>query len=208
MSEKPPIPFLFNGNQPALDLANTLILNKDGPFELLTGLAVFATWMGEAKQATPDQLERLCHWSEEAKLQFLAELKEYRQAIKSCVASIESSGSAPETFLTVTNRLLKRAEAVIQVEKSSGTRCHRMWCVNWNDPNSVLGVVGEMGLKLVCDCDPKLIRKCENDKCVLVFLDTTKNHQRRWCSMEECGNRNKATLHRRRKKESTPTHLE
>jgi predicted RNA-binding Zn ribbon-like protein len=34
----------------------------------------------------------------------------------------------------------------------------------------------------------------------MVFYDTTKNHQRRWCSMEICGNRHKAALHRKKKK--------
>lgn len=39
---------------------------------------------------------------------------------------------------------------------------------------------------------PDRIRKCANPECVLWFYDTSKNGQRRWCSMQGCGNRMKA----------------
>jgi predicted RNA-binding Zn ribbon-like protein len=45
--------------------------------------------------------------------------------------------------------------------------------------------------KLIAPGDLALIRKCESDKCVLWFYDTTKGHKRRWCSMATCGNRHK-----------------
>jgi predicted RNA-binding Zn ribbon-like protein len=36
------------------------------------------------------------------------------------------------------------------------------------------------------------VRMCGGPECGWLFLDTTKNHTRRWCSMEGCGNRAKA----------------
>jgi predicted RNA-binding Zn ribbon-like protein len=39
---------------------------------------------------------------------------------------------------------------------------------------------------------PDRIRKCANPDCVLWFYDVSKNGQRRWCSMQGCGNRMKA----------------
>lgn len=36
------------------------------------------------------------------------------------------------------------------------------------------------------------IRKCEHQDCILYFVDTSKSGKRRWCSMELCGNRQKA----------------
>jgi len=46
------------------------------------------------------------------------------------------------------------------------------------------------------------IRKCEHDDCILHFLDTSKAGKRRWCSMETCGNRQKAAeFYARRKKQ-------
>ena len=37
-----------------------------------------------------------------------------------------------------------------------------------------------------------LLRECGNTECRWLFLDTSKNHTRRWCDMKICGNRMKA----------------
>lgn len=39
---------------------------------------------------------------------------------------------------------------------------------------------------------PDRIRKCEHEDCILHFVDVSKSGRRRWCSMEQCGNRHKA----------------
>ncbi|MCR8645446.1 CGNR zinc finger domain-containing protein [Paenibacillus sp. N1-5-1-14] len=36
------------------------------------------------------------------------------------------------------------------------------------------------------------VKKCEGDPCGWLFLDTSRNRSRRWCSMADCGNRAKA----------------
>ena len=36
------------------------------------------------------------------------------------------------------------------------------------------------------------VRACDNAECRWLFLDTSKNHTRRWCDMKVCGNRMKA----------------
>ena len=43
------------------------------------------------------------------------------------------------------------------------------------------------------------VRECEGRNCGWLFLDTSKAGRRRWCSMANCGNREKAERHRRRK---------
>ncbi|WP_239585449.1 CGNR zinc finger domain-containing protein [Amphibacillus cookii] len=44
------------------------------------------------------------------------------------------------------------------------------------------------------------IKKCEHAECYLHFVDTSKPGKRRWCSMELCGNRQKAAEFYARKK--------
>jgi predicted RNA-binding Zn ribbon-like protein len=36
------------------------------------------------------------------------------------------------------------------------------------------------------------VRACGADTCRWLFLDTSRNHTRRWCDMKVCGNRMKA----------------
>jgi len=41
---------------------------------------------------------------------------------------------------------------------------------------------------------------CANPECGWMFLDSTRNHSRRWCSMQDCGSRAKARRYYRRRK--------
>lgn len=50
---------------------------------------------------------------------------------------------------------------------------------------------------------PDRIRTCEHADCTLWFLDTSKAGRRRWCSMDQCGNRAKARRHYARSTGST-----
>ncbi len=46
------------------------------------------------------------------------------------------------------------------------------------------------------------VRECEGDTCGWLFIDASKNHSRRWCSMGDCGNRAKARRFYERQKTS------
>ncbi len=48
----------------------------------------------------------------------------------------------------------------------------------------------------------KRVRECSGSDCDWYFLDTSRNHQRRWCSMKDCGNRHKMKQRYIRLKES------
>jgi predicted RNA-binding Zn ribbon-like protein len=43
------------------------------------------------------------------------------------------------------------------------------------------------------------VRQCEADGCAILFLDTSRSGDRRWCSMAACGNKAKVAEFRRRK---------
>ncbi|MGH9785059.1 MAG: CGNR zinc finger domain-containing protein, partial [Terriglobia bacterium] len=48
-------------------------------------------------------------------------------------------------------------------------------------------------MQLLLSEDRERIGRCQDDRgCGFLFIDTSKNHSRRWCSMEGCGNRAKA----------------
>jgi predicted RNA-binding Zn ribbon-like protein len=46
----------------------------------------------------------------------------------------------------------------------------------------------------------KRVKKCADERCGWLFFDTSRNHSRRWCSMESCGNRAKARRHYERQR--------
>jgi len=45
---------------------------------------------------------------------------------------------------------------------------------------------------------PGRVRECADEACPVVYLDTSRNRSRRWCSMELCGARAKASTYYRR----------
>jgi|ERR1700691_5525769 predicted RNA-binding Zn ribbon-like protein len=63
---------------------------------------------------------------------------------------------------------------------------------------ALLGPVTEAAADLLATADFRLVKRCEDESCVLWFSDNTKSHHRRWCSMVLCGNRHKVAAYRRR----------
>lgn len=68
----------------------------------------------------------------------------------------------------------------------------------WRSPKALLLPIAEAIGDLVSQKDFTYVRRCEGAGCTLWFLDVSKGHGRRWCSMALCGNRAKAAAHRER----------
>jgi len=49
------------------------------------------------------------------------------------------------------------------------------------------------------------VQMCNGDNCGWLFIDSSKNHSRRWCDMRDCGNRAKIRRHRLRQKRGMDT---
>lgn len=56
-------------------------------------------------------------------------------------------------------------------------------------------------LELATSRKIEMVKRCADDDCAWLFIDDTRNHSRRWCSMEDCGNRAKAGAHYARRKQ-------
>ena len=57
--------------------------------------------------------------------------------------------------------------------------------------NAMLWPIARAAGDLLASPDLALVRACSSATCQWLFLDTSKNHHRRWCSMKQCGNRAK-----------------
>jgi predicted RNA-binding Zn ribbon-like protein len=55
---------------------------------------------------------------------------------------------------------------------------------------------------LTDEASTRRISECAADGCGWVFLDTSRNHSRRWCDPEDCGNRARVRAYVNRKKNS------
>ena len=66
------------------------------------------------------------------------------------------------------------------------------WADSGADPNLPLWILSQSVSDLLLSEDMTRVRTCDVDTCRWLFLDTSKNHTRRWCNMKVCGNRMKA----------------
>ncbi|MFE9743889.1 CGNR zinc finger domain-containing protein [Saccharothrix saharensis] len=70
--------------------------------------------------------------------------------------------------------------------------------LSWAKPitgTQVLGAAARDAVELVARGG---VRECSASNCGLLFVDTSRSGNRRWCSMERCGNRHKVRAHRAR----------
>ena len=64
--------------------------------------------------------------------------------------------------------------------------------------DKMIWAVARSAADLLTSADLKRVGVCAGEGCGWLFFDTSKNNSRRWCAMEDCGNRAKARRHYQR----------
>ena len=54
--------------------------------------------------------------------------------------------------------------------------------------------------RILTSAERERVQSCGDPECGWFFLDTSRNHSRRWCNMQSCGNRNKVRRFYRRQR--------
>jgi predicted RNA-binding Zn ribbon-like protein len=67
-------------------------------------------------------------------------------------------------------------------------------------PTDVLHLLALAAGELLQDQAIGRLRRCEGQGCGWFFLDTTRNHSRRWCAPDDCGNRERVRAYGRRQR--------
>jgi predicted RNA-binding Zn ribbon-like protein len=209
MTEPRPAP-LFIGDDRALDFLNTVAAPWGEQLEWLADGTDLLGWLEQAGIAPAAVLAQFRRDASSRKLEAVAlQARELREWFRGFVATHAGKPLTRAALgeLAPLNRLLARDEAFQQIEAAQRVdaamagdhgalrqQSHR----RWSRPDTLLLPVAQAIADLVCEKDFALVRKCENSSCTLWFLDVSKAHARRWCSMAVCGNRVKAAAHRQR----------
>lgn len=79
----------------------------------------------------------------------------------------------------------------------------------WSDENvldrPLWAIARSAGDLLRSEGDRPLVRECGSETCEWLFIDRSRNHTRRWCDMNDCGNRAKQRRMRARLARRTAT---
>ncbi|HEY2039590.1 MAG TPA: CGNR zinc finger domain-containing protein, partial [Edaphobacter sp.] len=71
-------------------------------------------------------------------------------------------------------------------------RAELAWPSDAPQPGFPLWLLAQSAVDLLISEQIGTLRACADEGCRWLFLDTSKNHSRRWCDMKICGNRTKA----------------
>jgi predicted RNA-binding Zn ribbon-like protein len=185
--------FLFVGERLCLDFVNTRIVVNGQLVELLQGFPDWVEWSLEARALNPGQARQaLRRWKGTPQAAGAFEVaKAFRESLRGAAERIATGGKVPENAINRINAVLRHPVYYSSLAPSrEGLEVYRH--LVYDKPIQLLVPVGESAADLFSHGDLSLIKKCDNPACVLYFYDTTKNHARRWCSMNLCGNRMKA----------------
>jgi predicted RNA-binding Zn ribbon-like protein len=200
MLYRPP-PF-FVGDHLALDFLNSIASPKAVPVEWLRDGRDLIDWVEQANVVPADVASRFRASKDRRSLDDVAgQAREFRNWLRGFVSRhmgrpltpFEAKGLGPLNDLLAGDTSYP---IVLAGDRDQPVRLRRIR--KWDAPDELLLPLVEAAANLICDEDFRLIRGCEGSVCTLLFLDKTKAHGRRWCSMAVCGNRAKAAAHRAR----------
>jgi predicted RNA-binding Zn ribbon-like protein len=80
-----------------------------------------------------------------------------------------------------------------------GDRAEWAWSHAEDDVRIPLWLMEEAARELLFSADMERVGRCCSADCGWLYVDTSKNHSRRWCNMKGCGNRMKARRHQARR---------
>jgi predicted RNA-binding Zn ribbon-like protein len=185
-------PFEWSGGHPALDFVNTLDERPfDSPIENLStyaGLVQFAELAGLLEPSIAAQL-RMLDGPECARIAKRA--RKLREHLYDVLAAVHADRPVPQSDLeaiTAAVRVAHKARAL--ATPSSPGLASYCWSPPM-EPDIPLHACALAVERLLVDVDGKRIRKCGASDCAVYYVDTSKAHLRQWCSMKNCGNREK-----------------
>ena len=187
------IQFELVGGHPLLDLINTERISNGAPVDMLGSAAHLAAWLRNVGLASSNQAIATHNDAS------LKKVHHFRTQIREIVRTIVTDGTVPSHALVMVNENLSLRKGVSKVKAVDGELIQR-FIYDFDEPNSIVGCLADVAAHFLTTTDLRYVKQCEHDDCIRYFLDTSRNHSRRWCTMEGCGNRVKARIHYKKRR--------
>ncbi|MDA4129033.1 MAG: ABATE domain-containing protein [Thaumarchaeota archaeon] len=192
-----------------LEFANTVSWHSsDTPKEKLTEYSELVSWgirvglIGDSEGAALFQESRR-DLSRAARVHRRAIA--LREAIYRIFRDVSDGRRPSSTDIDILNEAVSEAYGVLRIV---GNESGFTWTMAGEKGLDVLlWPVAKSAADLLTRGELGRVRRCANDVegCGWLFIDTTKNGNRRWCDMSDCGNRAKARRYYQRVKETRHT---
>jgi predicted RNA-binding Zn ribbon-like protein len=191
--------FVFVGEHPAIDFANTVVVSSGHLEDLLGSWSDLLDWFFQAGLSTAPNLDVPASRSPTA----LKKVRQLRQVWKEQIAQIIAGHKVSDDFLEWMNPLLAEDIFYETLHRDNEQGFSLLRSVSQLDGEKLaLAILVRQIALFLAEANLDYLRRCANTaSCVLYFYDTTKNHRRQWCSVTSCGNRHKVAQFRKRQGE-------
>ena len=199
------LPFVFYGERPALDFANTLRRRKDPlhpTVDLLNDRSDFASWLNQARRATswarelPELVEAptpIDQASVTALREAVLLLAEHSLGMNTLSSfELNSTIDVLNEWSTRQPLLLLDAQSFPPHPLHSEESDPRKTLAKNLELEQALGFVAADAVALFGTNDRQRLKICGHERCGILFEDRSNGLRRQWCSMKDCGNRAKA----------------
>ncbi len=187
--------FDFSGGRLCLDFVNTTSGTRKTPKEHLHTYLDLVSWGRQAGLLDDDGANRLAHLAKrqpDEAARTLSGAVALREAMFRIFCGAADCQPQGEEDMKIFNAALSRALAHVRLATSQ-EGCVRLWGDGDDDLDRMLWPVLRSAMDvLTSEHERTRVHKCESPTCDWLFLDTSRNHSRRWCDMTTCGNRAKA----------------
>ncbi len=183
-----------------LDFANTVSGRTSAqPNDRLTSYLELVAWARLAGILKPEKAEQLLANAEKQPEVAGAVLRRgvgLREALYRVFSASAVALPPREADLGTLNEILAVAMSRLRLE-------HDMVGYGWtwvesDELDQLLWPIARSAAELLTSEELQRVRECAGDSCEWLFLDMSKNQSRRWCDMNDCGNRAKARRHYQR----------
>jgi predicted RNA-binding Zn ribbon-like protein len=193
------------GGSPALDFANTVDWRlRETPTDSLHGFDDLLFWAWSAGIYSRAEARRLQKWAKDhpraAQSAFTA-ARRLREAIASVFQAIAHGKAIAEAPLSEIEQSCREAWVARKLERSNGG-AEWGWRADAPAAERARLSVALDAARILTSSDREHVRQCGDAQCGWLFVDSSRNRKRRWCTMEGCGNRNKARNFYRRSRET------
>ena len=184
-----------------LDYANTLYGHTELVHEYLFDYRDLVLWSRRVETLTPQKAEKLLLIWEQAPAESDAVFRQaihLRETIFHVFASLAQGVSPDEDELSKLHQSwLENQSHLKLVHADSG------YSLEWEVGETldvILWPITRSAIELLTTDELKQVKQC--GRCDWLFVDRSRNHKRRWCSMSACGNRVKMSRRYEREKQS------
>ena len=192
------------GGRLCLDFANTVSTRIESlRREYLTCYADLVEWSRHAGVLTDRDAQRLRHESLRRPAEAAAVLNQaimLRETIYRIFSAIARQQAPTANDMSVLNTALSEILGRLRV-LPSGEGFEWQWVEDLHALDVMLWPIVRSAADLLTSTDLGRVRQCaRREGCDWLFIDTSKNQSRRWCSMSMCGSRDKARRYYQRKR--------